>query len=68
MSYETLLVDLRDGVATLTLNRPESRNALNETMIRELGLALARLEGDAEARVVVSCSALAAAPEFGRLV
>ena len=40
-------------MATLTLNRPEARNALNQTMIRELGLALARLDGDAEARVVV---------------
>jgi enoyl-CoA hydratase/carnithine racemase len=53
VSYETLLVDTRDGVATLTLNRPESRNALNQTMVRELGLALCRLDGDAEARVVV---------------
>jgi enoyl-CoA hydratase/carnithine racemase len=53
VSYETLLVDVRDGVATLTLNRPEARNALNQTMIRELGDALARLEGDREARVVV---------------
>ena len=53
MSYETLLVDVRDGVATLTLNRPEARNALNQTVIRELGAALAHLEGDAETRVVV---------------
>ena len=53
MSYETLLVELRDGVATLTLNRPEARNALNQTMIRELGAALAGLERDAAARVVV---------------
>jgi enoyl-CoA hydratase/carnithine racemase len=53
MSHETLLVDVRDGVATLTLNRPEARNALNQTVIRELGAALARLEGDVEARVVV---------------
>jgi len=53
VSYETLLVDVRDGVGTLTLNRPEARNALNQTVIRELGDALARLEADAEARVVV---------------
>jgi enoyl-CoA hydratase len=53
MSYETLLVDVRDGVAVLTLNRPEVRNALNHTVIRELGVALAHLEGAAEARVVV---------------
>lgn len=53
MSYETLLVDVRDGVGTLTLNRPEARNALNQTVIRELGDALARLEGDAETRVLI---------------
>ena len=53
MSYETLLVELRDGVATLTLNRPEARNALNQTMIRELGDALAGLEKNVAARVVV---------------
>ena len=53
MTFETLLVDVRDGVGTLTLNRPEARNALNQTVIRELGDALANLEGDAETRVVV---------------
>jgi enoyl-CoA hydratase/carnithine racemase len=53
VSYETLLVDVRDGVGTVTLNRPEARNALNQTVIRELGDALARLEGDAETRVLI---------------
>ena len=62
MSYETLLVDIRDGVATLTLNRPESRNALNQTVVRELGLALARLEGDADGRGSSSSGARAIEP------
>jgi enoyl-CoA hydratase len=53
VSYETLLVDARDGVATLTLNRPDARNALNATMIRELGAALAELEASPAARVVI---------------
>ena len=53
MSYATLLVETVAGVATLTLNRPEARNALNQTVIRELGAALAQLDGDPEARVVV---------------
>jgi enoyl-CoA hydratase/carnithine racemase len=53
VSYETVLVDVRDGVGTLTLNRPEVRNALNQTVIRELGDALTRLEADGEARVVI---------------
>jgi enoyl-CoA hydratase/carnithine racemase len=53
VTYETLLVEVRDGVAAVTLNRPEARNALNRTLVRELGDALEALDGDAEARVVV---------------
>ena len=53
MSYETLLVDVRDGVASVTLNRPEVRNALSATLIRELEQALAKLEADQAARVIV---------------
>jgi len=53
VSYETLLVDIQDGVGTLTLNRPESRNALNATVIRELGQALAALEADRGVRVAI---------------
>jgi enoyl-CoA hydratase len=53
VSYETLLVEVRDGVATLTLNRPEVRNALSRTMIAEIEAALRHLEADPEARVIV---------------
>lgn len=53
MSYETLLVDVKDAVASVTLNRPEVRNALNATLIRELEQALAALEADQAARVIV---------------
>jgi enoyl-CoA hydratase/carnithine racemase len=53
VSYETLLVDVKDGVASVILNRPEVRNALNATLIRELEQALAALEGDQAARVIV---------------
>jgi enoyl-CoA hydratase/carnithine racemase len=53
VSYETLLVDVKDGVASVTLNRPEVRNALNASLIRELEQALAMLEADEAARVIV---------------
>ena len=53
MTYETLLVDVRDGVATVTLNRPEARNALNRALVQELGDALNALDGDAAARAIV---------------
>ena len=53
MPYETLLSEVADGVATVTLNRPEARNALNRPMIQELGDALAALDADPAARAIV---------------
>ena len=42
-----VLIDNQDGVATLTLNRPEARNALNNTMCEELLAAVtARVRRD----------------------
>jgi 2-(1,2-epoxy-1,2-dihydrophenyl)acetyl-CoA isomerase len=49
----TILTACADGVATLTLNRPEVRNALNMTMRRHLEVALAQLDEDRDVRVVV---------------
>ena len=53
MSYETVLVEASGGVGTITLNRPEVRNALNQTMVREIWEALQELEADREVRVAV---------------
>ena len=61
MSYETLLASLTDGVACITLNRPEVRNALSRTMVAELEAALASFEADPAARVVVLAGAGAGA-------
>lgn len=52
MSQE-LIETVEDGVATLTLNRPEARNALNRPMMHALLEALPRLSMDASVRVVV---------------
>ena len=57
MTCETLLVTVADGVASVTLNRPEVRNALNATMIGELEQALSALEADPGARVIVLAGA-----------
>lgn len=51
--YETLLVDIDNGVAKITLNRPEARNAFNRLMSHEFGHALAVLEEDEAVRVMV---------------
>ncbi len=46
MTYETLLLDIRERVGLITLNRPKALNALNSQLIGELNHALDRLEGD----------------------
>lgn len=49
---EVLLYDVSDGVAALTLNRPEKRNALNGALVQALKDGLTRAEGDETVRVV----------------
>lgn len=51
--WETLLVAVDDGVATLTLNRPQAKNALSPTMAGELTAALRALHADPGVRAVV---------------
>jgi enoyl-CoA hydratase/carnithine racemase len=49
----TLEVSYAEGVGTLTLNRPDSRNALTTELLRELRAAIAALRDDPDTRVVV---------------
>ena len=53
MQYETLLYQASDGVATLTLNRPEVLNAFSTAMQRELAAVVLRLADDDAVRAVV---------------
>ena len=53
MSTERVLAELDSGVLTLTLNRPEKRNALDSLMIDALHEQLDRAEVDAAVRVLV---------------
>jgi 2-(1,2-epoxy-1,2-dihydrophenyl)acetyl-CoA isomerase len=50
---QDLLFAIEDGVATLTMNRPERRNAMSGPMNSALGAALARCETDSEVAIVV---------------
>jgi enoyl-CoA hydratase/carnithine racemase len=52
-TYETVLIDVADGVATLTLNRPEAMNAFNTTLDVEFHEAMWELEADASVRAIV---------------
>ncbi len=53
MRYETLLYEVSDGVATVTLNRPEVLNAFSTPMQRELAAVILRLADDDAVRAVV---------------
>jgi enoyl-CoA hydratase/carnithine racemase len=47
MKYDNILFEIRDGVATLTLNRPESRNVITSAeMVAEIEDAMARVNAD----------------------
>jgi len=50
---QRVLVEVSAGIATLTLNRPDKRNALDRQMISELKAALLRCDLSAEVRFVV---------------
>lgn len=53
MTYQTLLVEIEDHIATLTLNRPRVLNALNAQLLRELSAALDELRDNHEVRAVL---------------
>lgn len=53
MDFEQIVYEKADGVATITLNRPERMNAFTNTMIREWAQALEDARLDAEVRAVI---------------
>lgn len=53
MAFDTLLLNIEDGVAIITVNRPDKRNALNGAVRREIVEALDHLRDDDGARVVI---------------
>jgi enoyl-CoA hydratase/carnithine racemase len=53
MAYTCITVETRDHVGLITLDRPKALNALNMTLMRELGEALAKLDADDEVGAIV---------------
>jgi enoyl-CoA hydratase len=50
MDYQTLLFDIRDGLAFVTVNRPDKLNALNDQVMAELADAADRIGNEREIR------------------
>ncbi len=53
MAYETITVEVEEGIATITFNRPKVLNALNSDLLQEFSQALAEIEADESIRVLV---------------
>src|SRR5579864_837860 len=53
VTYTTILVDIVDGVATITLNRPERLNCFNRAMVLEFRELWRLLRSDTSVRVLV---------------
>ena len=53
MAYETIIVEIEDHVAKITLNRPDALNALNDQLLRELVEALKDAQGNDKVRCIV---------------
>jgi enoyl-CoA hydratase len=53
MAYENILLEVRESIATITLNRPKVLNALNRALFTELEDALDTIAADAAIRAVI---------------
>jgi enoyl-CoA hydratase len=53
MEFKTLLLEIKDGIAVVTINRPDKMNALNAQIISELNACFSLIQKDAKIRVAV---------------
>lgn len=53
MAFETIIVDISDYVATITLNRPDAMNALNSKLLGELCTALEEADASEKVRCII---------------
>ena len=53
MNFETILIDKKDHIGIISLNRPDQLNTFNVTMAKELNQSLSEMDQDNEIRVVI---------------
>ncbi|WP_147109898.1 enoyl-CoA hydratase [Tateyamaria sp. syn59] len=53
MAYETIIVDVEDHIAKVTLNRPDALNALNDQLLTELSDAMGAAQANDKVRCIV---------------
>jgi len=53
MGYETIIFEKEDNIATITFNRPDARNAVNNQVRAEFTAAVGEVETDAEIKVMI---------------
>ena len=53
MNFDTILVDKKEAIATITIDRPQKLNALNKTTLLELNTVLTTLESDINTQVII---------------
>ena len=53
MNFENILIEEKNGLAMITINRPKKLNALNKNTIEELHMAFKALDGDSNTKVII---------------
>ena len=53
MAYETIIVDVEDHIAKVTLNRPDALNAINGQLMTELAEAMSAAQSNEKVRCIV---------------
>ncbi|MDD5191051.1 MAG: enoyl-CoA hydratase/isomerase family protein [Dehalococcoidales bacterium] len=57
MKFEAVLYEVKENICTITMNRPEKRNALNYQLLNDIDAAFKAAEDDPEVRVVILAGA-----------
>ena len=53
LTYENLIIEKEDGIATIFMNRPKALNAINADVLKEMEKLIDELDADAEVRVLI---------------